>query len=108
VAAPFAVRRPLVLLLGALASWSCGVKAPPRPPGLPAATRGGPSAPCCEIPAPDAVPTPSVPERPPTEGQPLPPPETLPETEPVAPTEETPGPVEPPPEPEVPQPQEED
>ncbi|AKU91773.1 hypothetical protein AKJ08_2160 [Vulgatibacter incomptus] len=52
----------MVLLFGAGLA-ACGVKAPPRPPGIPAAKRGELVAPCsgCEIPGPDAFPAPSSP-----------------------------------------------
>jgi len=55
------VRRALVLLLLWLA-FGCGVKAPPQPPGVPPAQRGGPIRLCpgCEIPRPDSVPSPST------------------------------------------------
>jgi len=48
-----------LLLLFAIA---CGVKAPPQPPGVPPARRGEPPRLCpgCEIPAPDAHPSPST------------------------------------------------
>lgn len=53
------------LLVAALALAACGVKAPPRPPGVPAAKRGDPEPPCpgCVIPSPDSLPSPSVPQR---------------------------------------------
>ena len=43
--------------------FACGVKAPPQPPGAPAARKGEPVAPCpgCRIPAPDSLPAPSSP-----------------------------------------------
>lgn len=55
----------LRVLLVAFCVGACGVKAPPRPPGVPAAKRGEPEPPCpgCTIPAPDSLPSPSVPER---------------------------------------------
>ncbi|HWV38796.1 MAG TPA: hypothetical protein VN033_10010 [Vulgatibacter sp.] len=41
----------------------CGIKAPPRPPGVPAAQRGEEGVPCegCQLPGPDAYPSPSTP-----------------------------------------------
>lgn len=55
----------LRLVLVALCVGACGVKAPPRPPGVPAAKRGEPEPPCpgCAIPSPDSLPSPSVPLR---------------------------------------------
>lgn len=48
---------PLAFLL-----FACGVKAPPQPPGVPPARRGEPLRLCpgCELPAPDALPSPST------------------------------------------------
>jgi len=55
----------LPLLLSGLAAIAvgCGVKAAPRPPGVKAATRGERAPDCegCEIPGPDAYPSPSTP-----------------------------------------------
>lgn len=54
--------RAAALLLAALAC-GCGIKAPPRPPGVPAALRGEEGVRCegCQIPGPDAYPSPSTP-----------------------------------------------
>lgn len=51
-----------------LLAFACGVKAPPQPPGIPPARRGEPLRLCpgCELPSPDAYPSPS------TEGEPTP------------------------------------
>jgi len=50
-------------LLVALLACGCGIKAPPRPPGVPAAVRGEEGTRCegCQIPGPDAYPSPSTP-----------------------------------------------
>jgi len=54
------LRRVLPLLL--LFAFACGVKAPPQPPGMPPARRGGPPRLCpgCELPQPDSYPSPST------------------------------------------------
>ncbi len=75
-------RLPQPMLFAALAaslSFACGIKAPPRPPGVAPALRGEIRAPCdgCEIPGPDAYPAPSSPSpspvgsAPPTPGPPI-------------------------------------
>lgn len=75
---------PLVLVL----AFACGVKAPPQPPGVPPARRGEPLRLCpgCELPAPDAYPSPS------TEGDLSP--SELEEEEPTAPEDAPPPPGE--------------
>lgn len=51
-----------LLPLALLMAFACGVKAPPQPPGVPPARRGEPLRLCpgCELPAPDAYPSPST------------------------------------------------
>ncbi|HEY0839158.1 MAG TPA: hypothetical protein VGD74_03125 [Vulgatibacter sp.] len=69
--------RSLAALVTGLLACGCGIKAPPRPPGVPAAVRGEEGAPCdgCQIPGPDAYPAPSTPSPSPatTPAGPLPP-----------------------------------